>query len=314
VEDVAVRLHTGLGTRAERAKLVGEAEARVRERVEHRAEWAARLHLTALAEEDRRLARHRTEEVADERGLAKARVARDEHDPARAPSGLAEQRLERAALRLAANELLRGDDPSLERPAGNARRRGRRDGLALVTGPRDAVDAWRVVDPLQHEAGALGHHRHARARDEATHRLRDQELARRGHLREPGGHDHRFADELPLVRLRLPGVDPDTDLHRPVRSLDGVPLGLAEDRHRAAERGGRRSEHDVEAVAFRLQLRALGARDLGADEPAVVADQRHGGRVSVVLYEARVFTEVCEEERPRLHARSVGVLTSRNGR
>ena len=172
--------------------------------------------------------------------------------------------------------------------------------------PVHSEDPRRLLDPLEDEPGLLGHRQRQAARQERAHDLGDEELASLRVLREARGDDDRGADELPLVRYRLAGVDAGADAHRPVWPGTRVPLRLAEDRGGAAHRGAGRGEDDIEGVALGLHFGTLVLCDLRPYDAPVVGDERGGGDITMPFDERRVVAQIREQERAGgEHARSV---------
>ena len=160
----------------------------------------------------------------------------------------------------------------------------------------DAVEDHGLLDALE-PARAAFHEADGRDRpDQPADGVGDEDLARPGLAAHPRGDVDRGPDE-PLLGLHgLARVDADADLDgRPIR-LAGVVVRRAHDRQPALDGAARRGEHDVEAVALGLDLRAAELGDLAPDDAPVPVEEGGRGRVAVRLHEPRVVAQVGEQE------------------
>ena len=203
------------------------------------------------------------------------------------------------------------DDRAQDLTHGRSVRRGgrcerqRRRGALIGDGDAPGLD--RLAHTLQRERAAFDHRMALARPDQSAQGVREDDLSGVGLGRKAARDVHRAPDELLVEGDRLAGVEADAD----PKPVFGVALLLArdllEDRHSAFERGGGRLEHDVEGVAFGLDLRAVKARDLAPDEVPVVAQELGRLRVPVRLDEGRVVTQVREQEHAGLRGgRSLG--------
>ena len=160
----------------------------------------------------------------------------------------------------------------------------------------DAVQDHGLFDALEPPRSALDEADRRDRPDQPADRVGDEHLARAGLAAHARGDVDRGPDE-PLHGLHgLARVDPDADLDRRATRLAGLVLRGAHDRQPALDGAARRGEHDVEAVALGLDLRAAELGDLAPDETPVPVEEGGRGGVAVRLHELRVVAQVGEQE------------------